>query len=80
MPSTGLKGINRIAGFDAGWELDFFGKYQRLLEATVDDAEAQNDLRSEVLITVIVDVARYYFDIRGLQARLQIAHNNVATG
>jgi NodT family efflux transporter outer membrane factor (OMF) lipoprotein len=78
--STGLKGINRIAGFDAGWELDFFGKYQRLLEATVDDAEAQNDLRNEVLITVIADVARYYFDIRGLQARLQIARNNVATG
>jgi NodT family efflux transporter outer membrane factor (OMF) lipoprotein len=76
---TGLNGISRIAGFDAGWELDLFGKYQRLLEATRDDAEAQIELRNEVLITVIADVARNYFDIRGLQSRLMIARNDVAT-
>lgn len=76
---TGITRINRIAGFDAGWELDLFGKYQRLLEATRDDAEAQMELRNAVLITVIADVARTYFNIRGEQARLQIARNDVVT-
>jgi len=78
--STGnLKSISRVAGFDAGWELDLFGKYQRLLEATRDDAEAQMELRNAALITIISDVARNYLDVRGLQARLEIARNDVAT-
>jgi outer membrane protein TolC len=77
--TTNLKSISRIAGFDAGWELDLFGKYKRLLEATRDDAEAQMELRNAVLITVIADVARNYLEIRGLQSRLEIARNDVAT-
>src|SRR5271163_717952 len=35
--TTGIKSVSRIAGFDAGWELDLFGKYQRQLEAVRDD-------------------------------------------
>jgi NodT family efflux transporter outer membrane factor (OMF) lipoprotein len=77
--TTGLKSISRLAGFDAGWELDLFGKYQRQLEAVHDDAEKQMELRNAALITVIADVARTYLDIRGLQSRLEIAHNDIAT-
>jgi NodT family efflux transporter outer membrane factor (OMF) lipoprotein len=77
--TTGLKSISRIAGFDAGWELDLFGKYQRALEAAHDDAEAQMELRNAVLITVISDVARNYLDIRGLQMQLEIAKSDVVT-
>jgi outer membrane protein TolC len=74
----GFRAISRMAGFDSSWELDLFGKLQRSLEATVDDAEAQIDLRNAVLITVIADVARNYFEIRGLQIRLEIARKDVA--
>jgi NodT family efflux transporter outer membrane factor (OMF) lipoprotein len=77
--TTGIKSVSRIAGFDAGWELDLFGKYQRLLEAVRDDAETQMELRNAALITVIADVARNYLDIHGLQSRLKIASNDVAT-
>jgi NodT family efflux transporter outer membrane factor (OMF) lipoprotein len=77
--AAGLKSISRIAGFDAGWELDLFGKYRRELEAAVDDAEAQAELRNAVLIAVVADVARNYLDIRSLQSRLQIARNDIAT-
>jgi NodT family efflux transporter outer membrane factor (OMF) lipoprotein len=77
--TTGIKSVARIAGFDAGWELDLFGKNQRLLEAVRDDAEAQMELRNAVLITIIGDVARNYLEIRGLQSRLEIARNDVAT-
>ena len=75
----GLKSIWRLAGFDAGWELDLFGKHQRALEAAHDDAQAQMELRNAALITVIADVARNYFAIRGLQSQLEIARKHVTT-
>src|SRR5258708_11485160 len=59
-------------------ELVQFGKVQRAHRAAVDDTEAQIDLRNAVLITVIADVARNYFEIRGLQIRLEIARKDVA--
>ncbi|MFY9875900.1 MAG: efflux transporter outer membrane subunit, partial [Rhodomicrobium sp.] len=75
--TTGLQTIDRMVGFDAQWELDLFGKYQRLLEAVRDDAEAMAELRNAVLISVIADVARSYTDIRGQQLRLKIAQKAV---
>ncbi len=75
--TTGLQDINRMAGFDMTWELDIFGKYRRLLEAVRDDAEAMSELRNAVIITVIADVARAYFDIRAFEFRLKIAKQAV---
>jgi NodT family efflux transporter outer membrane factor (OMF) lipoprotein len=77
--NTGLI-LSRVAGFDAGWEVDLFGKYLRLLEAVRADAEALMEARNAVLITVIADVVRNYMDIRGLQSRLEIARSDVVTG
>jgi len=77
--NTGFRQIWQMAGFDAGWELDLFGKYRRELEATIDDTEAQIDMRNAVLISVIGDVARNYLDIRGLQLQLEIVRSNIAT-
>src|SRR5712671_4895079 len=74
----GFRAIARMAGFDASWELDLFGKLQRSLEAAIYDAETQIDLRNAVLITVIADVARNDYEIRGLQIRLEIARKDVA--
>jgi outer membrane protein TolC len=74
----GYRAVSRIAGFDAGWELDLFGKHQRSLEAARHDAEAQMAMRNAVLITVIADVARNYLDARTLQMRLEIARKDVA--
>ena len=75
--TTGLQHIDRMAGLDAQWELDLFGKYRRLLEAVSDDAQAMAELRNAVLISVVADVARSYTDIRGLQLRLKIAKQAV---
>ena len=75
--TTGLQHIDRMAGLDAQWELDLFGKYRRLLEAVSDDAQAMAELRNAVLISVVADVARNYVDIRGLQLRLKIAKQAV---
>lgn len=78
MNNTGLSKETSVGGFDSSWEIDFWGKYRRQLEAVRDDAQALNELRNSVLITVIGDVALNYTNLRGFQLRLQIARNSVA--
>jgi NodT family efflux transporter outer membrane factor (OMF) lipoprotein len=65
--SNGLQHINTIAGFDAVWELDLFGKYRREFEAARYDAQAAAAARSSVITSLIADVVRAYIDLRGLQ-------------
>jgi NodT family efflux transporter outer membrane factor (OMF) lipoprotein len=77
--NAGLNSITRAGGFDTGWELDLFGKYRRLLEAVRDDAQAANEFRNAVLITVIADVVRGYVAIRSLQERFRILNDAIKT-
>src|SRR5579864_5252650 len=56
----GLQHINTIAGFDALWELDIFGKYRREFEAARYDAQAAAAARSAVITSLIADVVRAY--------------------
>jgi NodT family efflux transporter outer membrane factor (OMF) lipoprotein len=76
--ATGLKSINESGGFDAGWELDLFGKFRREIEAQTADAEALKDARDWIFVTVAADVARAYLDMRGQQRQYQILGENIA--
>jgi NodT family efflux transporter outer membrane factor (OMF) lipoprotein len=60
------------AGFDASWELDVFGGVRRDREAALAQAEAAEEGRRDVLVTVIADVARNYVELRSAQRRLEI--------
>jgi NodT family efflux transporter outer membrane factor (OMF) lipoprotein len=71
---TGLQQINKIAGFDAVWELDIFGKFRREIEAARDDTQAARAARYDVLTAVVADVVRAYIDLRGFQVRAGILH------
>jgi NodT family efflux transporter outer membrane factor (OMF) lipoprotein len=71
--------IRQVAGFAASWELDLFGGYRRAVEAGRYDVETAAAARNVVLLSVIADVARNYVDLRGLQQRLAILENNIAT-
>jgi NodT family efflux transporter outer membrane factor (OMF) lipoprotein len=77
--TTGLREITQIAGFDAGWEIDLFGRYRREIEAAGDDIQAAADARNAVLISVVADVARAYIDYRELQAEVSIIQDNIRT-
>lgn len=76
---TGLKHVASVVGFDAGWELDVFGKYRREIEAAQYDTEAAAAARNAVLVTVVADVVRAYVDLRGLQTQLAVLNRNIAT-
>ncbi len=75
--TAGLEHITSIAGFDAAWEIDLFGRYRRELEAARYDTEALAAARNAVLTTVIADVVRAYLNMRGLQTQQAILQQNL---
>ncbi|MEI7730269.1 MAG: multidrug efflux RND transporter permease subunit [Verrucomicrobiota bacterium] len=66
------------AGFDASWELDFFGRVRRGVEAGKAELAGVAAARQQVLITLVAEVARNYFELRGTQSRLAVARHNAA--
>ncbi len=66
-------------GFDAGWEIDLFGRVRRGVEsARAEAGAAQADLR-DAQVTIAAEVARNYLELRGAQARLAVANRNLQT-
>jgi NodT family efflux transporter outer membrane factor (OMF) lipoprotein len=74
---TGVSQINNVAGFDAAWEIDIFGKYRRALEAAQYDVDAAVAAHNVVLISLVADVARAYLDLRALQMQLAVLRKNI---
>lgn len=64
------------AGFDATWELDLFGRVRRANESALAAAQASEAARSDVVLSVIAEVARNYLELRGAQSRLEVARRN----
>jgi multidrug efflux system outer membrane protein len=63
-------------GFDAFWEVDFFGRVRRNVEASSDEVEAQEASLRDLSVSLIAEVARNYFELRGLQNQLAVAKKN----
>lgn len=64
------------AGFDAFWEIDFFGRVRRNVEASGDEVDAQEASIRDLGVSLIAEVARNYFELRGLQQQLATAKKN----
>lgn len=64
------------AGFDATWELDFFGHVRRSIEARSAEVGAEEANRRDVLVSLFSEVARNYFELRGAQNQLEVARRN----
>ncbi|HZO23103.1 MAG TPA: efflux transporter outer membrane subunit [Steroidobacteraceae bacterium] len=65
------------AGFDAFWELDLFGRIRRNTEAALADQQSAEANLRDVQVSVIAEVARTYFELRGEQNQLAVAQQNV---
>ena len=63
-------------GFDAFWELDFFGRVRRGVEAARAEEQASVASLRDAQVTVTAEVARNYFVLRGLQEQLAVATRN----
>ena len=75
---AGFQEIQGVAGFDAGWELDLFGKYRRALEAARYDTQSAFEARNATLVRIVAEVARNYAVLRGLQLRVGLLKENIA--
>ena len=64
-------------GFDATWELDFWGRYRRGIEAAGADLMASIAAYDTVLVSLTAEVARSYILIRAYEERLAFARDNV---
>jgi len=77
------KGFSRFDGKDnpynqyeaflnAGWEIDFWGKFRRATEAARAELLGTEDGRRTVVLTLVSAVAAAYVDIRSLDKQLDI--------
>src|SRR5213075_326233 len=66
-------------GFSASWETDLFGGLKKGAEAAAAEAQAAEALRTGTRITVAAEAADAYMQIRGAQARLIFAKDQIST-
>ena len=64
-------------GFDAAWELDFWGRFRRGVESASANYIAMVANYDDLLVTLTADVARAYVLIRTLEERLALTRENV---
>src|SRR5437870_1068386 len=66
-------------GFIASWETDLFGGLKRGAQAATAEAQAAEASQTGTRITVAAEAADAYMQIRGAQARLIFAKDQIAT-
>lgn len=74
-----LKGSSNVwvPGFNASWELDFWGRYRRAVEGRTAGFEANVANFNLALVTLFGDVATSYVNLRLAQRRLELLRKNV---
>lgn len=65
-------------GFDASWELDLWGRVRRSIEAADANVAASAAALSGVQLSVLAEVARSYFELRGLQDEVRLTRADLA--
>ncbi|MDP1774747.1 MAG: efflux transporter outer membrane subunit [Methylobacter sp.] len=64
-------------GFDAQWELDFFGGVRRAVEAADATIDVEVENSRDVLVTLLGEVARNYIELRANQRLVAITRENL---
>ncbi|HYJ93534.1 MAG TPA: efflux transporter outer membrane subunit, partial [Vicinamibacterales bacterium] len=65
-------------GFDAFWEIDVFGRIRNQVRSAAATAESFQANVDDVRVIVAAEVARNYFELRGLQQRLAVAERSLS--
>jgi len=68
---------NWSTAFNAAWELDFWGRFRRAIEAADANLDAQVANYNNVLVLLQAEVAANYIQMRAFEERLQLAQKNV---
>jgi len=65
-------------GFDAAWELDFWGRFRRGIESADAELLASVAAYDDALVSLVSEVAANYILLRTFEELLQVARDNVA--
>ena len=76
-PSIDNEFVNYQFGFDAAWEIDFWGRIGRGVEAADASLNASYADYDDALVSLAAEVARVYVTIRTLETRLDLARENI---
>lgn len=76
-PSDTTGGI-LVANANVAWEADLWGRIRRLNEAARADYLATEEARRGVVLSLVSEVASAYFDLRELDAELDIARRTTS--
>ncbi len=68
---------NWSVGLNAAWELDFWGRFRRAVEAADANLNAQAAAYDNVLVLLQAEVAANYIQMRSYEERLDLAQRNV---
>jgi multidrug efflux system outer membrane protein len=78
--STKVDNTTSAAAFaDVSYIVDLWGRVRRSNEAALRDLLATEEAYGVVTITLVADVARAYFQLRGIDKRLDIAERTIET-
>lgn len=64
-------------GMSASWEVDFWGHVRRQVEAATAAMRGTEEMRRDILVSLMAETAQDYIDLRGVQARLAILNHNI---
>lgn len=64
-------------GFNLSWELDFWGRFRRAVEAAEGELDASIEGYDAVLVTLQGDIATSYVQIRTIQRQLKLLQANI---
>jgi multidrug efflux system outer membrane protein len=65
------------AGFDASWEIDLFGRVRHDVAAARSNNQAVEADLHDVEVSIVAELARNYFELRGAQWRLAVAQRSL---
>lgn len=72
------QGVNNAAlSFDAGWEMDIWGKYARSIESAEAGYYASIASYHDIMVTITAEVARNYINYRTFQERILLSRRNI---
>jgi NodT family efflux transporter outer membrane factor (OMF) lipoprotein len=80
-PNTGLFAPFDLYqyGFDASWEIDFWGRVRRNVESADASVLAASEVQRDTLLSALAELARDYVQLRGVQRNLEITQSNLGT-
>jgi NodT family efflux transporter outer membrane factor (OMF) lipoprotein len=64
-------------GFRLAWEVDFWGRFRRAIEAAADTLDGSVENYDDVLVTLVGDVAATYVQVRTLEQQIAYARQTL---